>query len=175
VSDTHEVKTGFERWVLPLLLTVQALGGLLALGKDILWPFTNINEAAKYTMVQGYDQIPVGGKTDYIMSPLSAYTHRPVYMEQSGSEQMYMEWNDRRRQPDSIYTPLFHWADSLAATGTPRSVVILSRPYRDISGAIRTQGDNGPFSTFSLVKEINKDCIIGDEKYYFYEVMQKRK
>ena len=172
VVDTHKWRP-FGAWIFPMLLILHAIGGAIAVVKDIVLPFSNIKQAGQYAIAQGYSSVPMAGMVDYITVPLTAFTHRPQYLMQSRREQMYMIWDDVRQPPTTIYQPLFDRADSLAQTGVPLSVVVLSIPRVDAFNKPITHADNGLHSTYTLAHTVPNDCITGDELYYFYEVKAK--
>ncbi|HEX6171103.1 MAG TPA: hypothetical protein VFZ33_15550 [Chitinophagaceae bacterium] len=80
-----------QKWVIVLLLSLQVIGGLIAITKDIKHPFSNsyrVNELLK--------KIPSGEKivTDYwCLNTLSAFTDRSYYCVDLQREASYLLWN----------------------------------------------------------------------------------
>ena len=173
VAAENKKPDAFGRWVFTMLLVIHAVGGAIAVIKDVVLPFSNIKQAGQYAAKQGYNNVPMIGMVDYVTVPLTAYTHQPQYLMQSKREQMYMIWDDVRQRDVPPYELAFDRADSLAGAGIPLSVVVLSMPRLDALGKIITTGVAGIHSDYKLVHQISTDCIIGDELYYFYEVRKK--
>ena len=81
-----------QKWIIVLLLSLQVIGGLIAITKDIKHPFSNsyrVNELLK--------KIPAGEKivTDYwCLNTLSAFTDRSYYCVDLQREASYLLWNN---------------------------------------------------------------------------------
>ena len=80
-----------QKWIIVLLLSLQVIGGLIAITKDNQHPFSNsyrVNELLK--------KIPAGEKivTDYwCLNTLSAFTDKSYYCVDLQKEASYLLWN----------------------------------------------------------------------------------
>ena len=152
------------------IIIVQCTSGIIAAGKDVLYPFSNIENAARYAVKQDYGNAPVGGMADYIVSPLSAYTHKPIYMPETRKEEMFIVWNDDRKEGDSALILLLKWTDTLLMKGESKARLVLGQALRNTDLTLITNGLLNDSTQITLVKRFDKPCIVGDELYYFYEV-----
>jgi len=87
----HHPVTKIQNWIILLLLSFQMIGGIIAITKDIKYPFSNsykVNELLK--------KIPAGEKivTDYwCLNTLSTFTDKPYYCVDLQRETSYLLWN----------------------------------------------------------------------------------
>jgi hypothetical protein len=156
--------------VFTFLLIIQCAGGILAAGKDVVYPFSNIGEAGKFALKEGYDKIPVSGIADYLVSPFSTFTRKPIFTAERKEEIYFITWDDNRKEDNAAVSLLFNHSDSLLNNGHKKALVIMTQPFMDNNGSIVTAAPLNKFSGFTLVKKFDKPTIIGDENYYFYEI-----
>jgi len=152
------------------IIIVQCASGIIAIAKDVLYPFSNIEAAGRYAVKQDYGQVAVGGMADYIVSPISAYTRKPIYMPETGKEQMFIVWNDERKESDSTLIILLKWADSVLMKGEKKAVLVLGQSLKNDDLTLITNGLINDSTQITLMKRFDKPCIVDDENYYFYEI-----
>lgn len=88
--------------VLTAILAVQAAGGLFAAGMDIVHPFSQAKAVARFIQQKGYDDLPIVGEMDYIMTPVSGYLGRKVYFVRGERLGSYVKWDMKRFQKVNV-------------------------------------------------------------------------
>ncbi|MDH7512699.1 MAG: hypothetical protein QHH14_07125 [Clostridiales bacterium] len=83
-------------FVLTLIFAVQAVGGLFAVGMDIVYPFSQAKATARYIKQKGYRDLPIVGEMDYLMTPVSGYLGRKIYFVRGERPGSYVKWDMRR-------------------------------------------------------------------------------
>ncbi len=84
--------------VLTLIFAVQAVGGVFAVGMDIVHPFSQAKATAQYIKQRGYRDLPIVGEMDYLMTPVSGYLGRKIYFVRGERLGSYVKWDMRRFQ-----------------------------------------------------------------------------
>jgi len=160
----------FSKKILLTIFIVQSAGGIIASAKDVLYPFSNIEDAGRYAVKQDYAHSSVGGMADYIVSPISAYTRKPIYMPETKNERMFIVWNDERKESDSTLITLLSWADSLLTKGEKKTVIVLGDGLRNNDNTFITNGLINDSTQITLMRRFDKATMVEDETYFFYEI-----
>jgi hypothetical protein len=84
--------------VLTVIFAVQAVGGLFAVGMDIVHPFSQAKATARYIKQKGYGDLPIVGEMDYLMTPVSGYLGRKIYFVRGERLGSYVKWDMKRFQ-----------------------------------------------------------------------------
>ena len=155
------------------ILAVQSLGGLIAISKDIAFPFSNLYDAGQFAMKQGYDRTDISGIPDYVVSPLTAFIHKPVYVTETGNQIKFVSWNDERKEDNEALSALFARADSIIRSGKLKTIIVMNQALIDTMHQLLFNVPVTDSMQLTLVKRFDKPSMIGDEKYYFYEMTKR--
>ncbi len=75
-----------------ILFAINAAGGIVAYAKDMFNPFSTIQAASKYIMDHKLGALPTTGFTDYAISPVAAYTRKPIYYPDRDTTNVFVIW-----------------------------------------------------------------------------------
>jgi hypothetical protein len=148
----------------------------IAYYKDIKYPFSNFPEAGEYVINSKLYNYAIMGSSDFIVSPLTYFTHKPIHLPESKRDQRFMIWDGSRRNAidfNDIISEL-----NLEVTKHDTVVLILSTPLTYIGPDKKTyafQEDdiNGTQIHMKFINNINSINIVNDENYYFYFANKK--
>ncbi len=156
------------------ILVFQFIGGMVAIGKEIAYPFSNLEDAGRFAVKNEYEKADISGIPDYIISPFTAFTHKPVYAAETGTQITFIKWDDERKEDNSSLIQIFSRADSLVKNGMPKAVIVLNLGMVD---SLQNPIDGFPINDtteVTFVKKFDKPSLVADEKYFFYEVTRKK-
>jgi len=140
-----------SRWW-TLLLFVQVIAGLFAVGLDLAYPFSNGRDVAQYIQRKGFDHFEIVGLPDTAASTVAGYLDRPIYYLTGSRTGTFVVWNTARNQVQPLEAVLR--TQPPFETGPP-VLVLSNRPIDDPNVRLRllVHFDNG---------------IVGDEHYWLY-------
>jgi uncharacterized membrane protein len=95
--------TAYRPVLLNTLLFLHLLGGVFAMAMDLRYPFSDTKEVAQFLAAHAGTTTVIAGN-DFMVSPMTAYLNRKVYMLESGVFGTFMVWNNKRRAKDSNET-----------------------------------------------------------------------
>jgi hypothetical protein len=129
------------------LLFVHLIGGVFAMSMEIGYPFSETRAVASFVAANSSEKTVLAG-TDFMGSPLTAYSNKKCYMLERGVFGTFMIWDNKRVKKDSDDT--LKTLKSLIDSGT-EEVVFVSKyqlehysPNLDISELAEfTQSFNG--------------------------------
>jgi hypothetical protein len=135
-----------------LLLAVQVVAGLFAVGLDLAYPFSNGRDVAQYIQRHHLDHLEIVGLPDTAASTVAGYLDRPIYYLAGSRTGTFVVWNTARNQVQPL--------DAVIRTQPPFGVgppvlVLSNRPIDDPNLHLRL-----------LVHYDN--AIVGDEHYWLY-------
>lgn len=135
-----------------LLLLVQVIAGLFAVGLDLAYPFSNGRDVAQYIQRNGLDHFEIVGLPDTAASTVAGYLDRPIYYLAGSRTGTFVVWNTARNQVQPLEAVLRTQPPFGAGS---RVLVLSNRPIHDPNVRLRllVHFDNG---------------IVGDEHYWLY-------
>ena len=141
-----------RRVVWTVLLGVQVIAGLFAVGLDLAYPFSNGRDVAQYIQRKGFDHLEIVGLPDTASSTVAGYLDRPIYYLAGSRSGTFVVWNIARNQVQPLEAVLR--TQPPFGAGTP-VLVLSNRPIDDPNVHLRllVHFDNG---------------IVGDEHYWLY-------
>src|SRR5262249_6455939 len=81
------------------VLSVQAIGGMVALGDDLLYPFSNGATAARLIQERGLADEVLAGHPDAAVSTLAGALDRPFYYFERQEFGTFIIWDQKRLRP----------------------------------------------------------------------------
>jgi len=75
-----------------LLLAINMLAGGVAYAKDFVNNFSSVQNAGNYIVENNYQRFAMAGFVDYAVSPISAYTRKPIYYPERDSSSTFPIW-----------------------------------------------------------------------------------
>jgi hypothetical protein len=162
----------YTSFVFHFILLLQAVAGCTAFVQDVRFPFSNCNDAGRYLARKDLSRQYLFGSLDFIVSPLSAFVHRPIYYPERDSVGTYIVSDDRRKQFPPMQE-VVQKAIGLVHATCDSMVMILSGPItysqnNRIVEIIDRQLPGGVHLT--LLQKFNTPCIAWDETYYMYQL-----
>jgi hypothetical protein len=88
-----------EQWikyVVTIFFVINALGGVVAYTKDMTNTFSTIQLASKYILDNRLENLPATGFKDYAISPVAAYTRKPIYYPDRDTTNTFVIWTVRK-------------------------------------------------------------------------------
>lgn len=152
-------------------LLINLSASAIAYYKDLKYPFSNFTKAGEYIMKNHLDRYPLIGSSDFIVSPLTYYTHKPVRLVESKRDQRFMIWDSARRNRIDFNDII---SDLNAYVNLHDSVIlILSTPLTYIGPDKQTYAfseDNigGTDIHLKFIHKIDDVNVVNDEVYYLY-------
>ena len=136
-----------------VLLVVQLIAGVFAVGLDLAYPFSNGRDVAEYIQHHKLDDLQIIGLPDTAASTVAGYLDRPIYYLAGSRSGRFVVWNTRR----NIVQPI----DAVIRTQPPfddgpRALVLVNRPLDDPNLHLR------------LLAHFD-DGIVPDEHFWLYE------
>ncbi len=99
--DTRQIF--INEWALMVVMTAQAIGGILVYKADAVRVFSRGAEVAKFLKMKGYAESYMIGTVDFCLSPISAELDRKVYSMQHKKLCSYTKWDkERLNSTDSL-------------------------------------------------------------------------
>ncbi|MEO8087954.1 MAG: hypothetical protein ABI763_14110, partial [Bacteroidota bacterium] len=172
--DSTKSAGTFSNRFFMFILIIQCIGGCIAIGKEIAYPFSNLQAAGRFVVSNEYDKVDISGLPDYVISPISAFTHKPVYSAETGTLIRFIRWNDEREESNDAIVKIFARADSLVKNGMSKAIIVLNKGLVD---SLQQPLESFPINDSALVtfaKKFDKPSLVADEKYYFYEVTKRK-
>jgi hypothetical protein len=159
------------RIVFVAALISNTYGASIAFYKDLKYPFSNFTKAGEYIMKNRLDRYAMMGSSDFIISPFTYYTHKPVYLPESKREQRFMIWDGARRSKIDFNDIITELNQQVIEHDTV--LLILSTPLTYVGPDQKTyafQEDNiaGTSIHMKFFHNIDALNIVNDERYYFY-------
>ncbi len=168
-STSTQCTRSFKRMFM-FILIAQAVGGLTAVAKDILYPFSNLKDAAQFIVRNNFGKYDISGMADYIVSPISAFTRKQIFVPETGKEIYFITWDDSRIENDKNLYSLIRRADSLETNSKEQCLIVFTQALRNTNGEIIRSSPVSGNSSLRLIKSFDKPNIVGDENYYIYEL-----
>lgn len=84
-----------------LLLVVGFAGSVIAYSKDFIRDFSSVERAGRYIMEHGLDRYRMAGMVDYAVSPISAYTRKPIYYPERNASSTFPIWSAKNYSTDN--------------------------------------------------------------------------
>ncbi len=152
-------------------LLVNLSAGAIAYYKDLKYPFSNFTKAGEYLIKTNLQRYPIVGSSDFIVSPLTYYTHKPIHLAESQRDQRFMIWDGARRNRidfNDIISELNKQVNLYDSV-----ILILSTPLTYIGADKQTYAfseDNigGTDIHMKFIHKIDDLNVVNDENYYFY-------
>jgi hypothetical protein len=154
-------------------LSANAFAGLNAYYQDLLYPFSNTTRAGKYVVDNNLRRLPIMGSSDFVISPLTYYTHNPVLMPESDRYQNFIIWNKERKSNTLGFQDIIDlMVKQIDSVKVDTMILVLNTELTYVKNNI-TYGftEDNLYGTDVRLKAIHREdeaCIVGDEKYYFY-------
>ncbi|WP_139276565.1 hypothetical protein [Spirulina major] len=143
---------------LTIILSSQAIAGILAMINDLRYPFSAGQATAHYLQAEQLDDALIVGSPDYTMSPIALYLKRQIYypeLQRLGSFTRYTTDRNPVDQPTilaQLITLFRHQPQS-------EIILILNQPLRA----------EHPDLCIQPLTELT-ESLIHDEKFYLYRV-----
>ena len=160
---------------LSFIFILQILTSCIFYYKDIKYPFSNIDSMVNFVEANQLTDYCICGYIDYSISPLSAYTNKPVYMLQSKSDVYFIDWSKSKASltMDEIYERVLEKLQNRDSL-----ILILTTDIRnsEVGRLVNfdVEGQN-KMMNMTLVGICDKACMVKDEVYYFYKVKRAEK
>jgi len=142
-----------------LLLGVQAVAGLMAVGLERRYVFSNAKQTAAYLVEHGLDRAPLVAQHDFPQAVLVYLGRKQAYFPRSDRVGSYGMW-DRERFPPVTDSACLQGARRLAAEQATRVVLMMDHPLRLTS---RDSLDTRELARFT-------GSTVEDEDFYLYSV-----
>jgi hypothetical protein len=160
-----------SRVVFAAVLVCNIYSAGVAYYKDLKYPFSNFTKAGEYIMQNKLDRYAIMGSSDFIISPFTYYTHKPVHLPESKRDQRFMIWDGARRNKIDFNDIISELNNQILEHDTV--LLILSTPLTYIGPDQKTyafQEDNiaGTSIHLKFFHNIDAPNIVNDERYYFY-------
>jgi len=153
------------------LLAVHLAAGIVALGFDVLHPFSASKEAAKFIQTQQMADMLIVGTEDHIVSPLAALLDRRIYyLESDGIGTFIVQ--DNKRKKVSPYQIL----GKVNQLITQREMDILLVVSYNLAPLFATSRGASPDRDLNLSisgLSAHTRTIVPDEQYFLYVVQRK--
>jgi hypothetical protein len=159
-------------FVFHFILLLQVVAGCTAYVQHIRFPFSNCGEAGRYLAREDLSRQYLFGSLDFIVSPLSAFVHRPIYYPERDSVGTYIVSDDRRKQFPPMQE-VVQKAIGLVHTTCDSMVMILTGPitYSQNNRIVEIVDRQLPGGVhLTLLQKFNTPCIAWDETYYIYQL-----
>jgi hypothetical protein len=161
-----------ESFFFQSILLLQVIAGCIACYLDLRYPFSNCDKAGRYLAREEISHQCLYGSPDFIVSPLTAFVHRPIYYPERDSVGTYIISDNKRKQFPPMWevvekaTNLIHktcdsmlliLSDSISYVQNNRILEIVDQqPHIDVY--------------LKLLQKFNTPCIVLDETYYIYQL-----
>jgi hypothetical protein len=156
-------------------LIVNFFAGLYMFAMDIRYPFSNMDALGKYIKENKLDTLKMAGTTDYLASPLTYFTQKPIYFPERKAEGYFIIWDKQRLDGKLAIPDVFkQLAPMVQKDG--KLLLILSpelKVLKDGSPAAFEEGDIAEGVKMRNIAKIDKDCMEETEKFYLYLIERK--
>jgi hypothetical protein len=154
------------------ILLLQVIAGCIAYYLEIRYPFSNCDKAGQYLAREGISRQCLYGSLDFIVSPLTAFVHRPIYYPERDSVGTYIISDDKRKQFPQMQE-VVEKATNLIHTTCDSMLLILSdsMTYAQNNRILEVVDQQLPGDVhIKLLQKFNTPCIAWDETYYIYQL-----
>lgn len=100
--------------ILSVLLGFNSVGNIVACSKDFEYSFSNIKHAGMFIKESNLLNMPTAGFTDYAVSPITAFTGKPIYYPDRDTTHTFTLWTTSRYSTDgnTIFSRLANYISS---------------------------------------------------------------
>jgi hypothetical protein len=159
---------------LTVILCLHVIGALVAYSMDTKYKFSSAQEASAYILENKLDTLPMAGITDFLMSPVSTYTNKPIYYPQMRDFGSFTIWNGKR-QNQMNFSQMVDAVDSFMVPSRNKILLLKDRaPRITMDGVNFMEMEKGMIKSnlqMDLLKVFNAG-IVDDEKFYIYIVQR---
>jgi len=156
-----------------VVLVTNALSGVMAYAKDFAYPFSDIDAAGKYLVESRLDRFPIVGATDFVISPMTYFIHKPIRLAESQRMGYFMRWDQNRRSEKLSFPDVIHEVSTVMNQGHDTVLVILDTPLRFVVNGqtVDFSEDDLPDTDIHLkfIHGVADSSIVDDEQFHFYE------
>ncbi len=159
------------RYAFIAILLFNVYSASIAFYKDLKYPFSNFTSAGEYIMKNKLNRYALMGSSDFIVSPLTYYTHNAVFLPESKREQRFIIWDGARRSKVSFNDIISELNEQVLKHDTV--LLILSTPLTFIgpdqkNHAFMEDHIAGTDIHLKYFHKIDTPNSVNDENYYFY-------
>lgn len=155
-----------------IALVVGLISGLGAYAKDASQPFSNTDAAGRFLLEQHWDRYAMVGATDFVVSPITYHTKKPIRLAESKRTGYFIRWNKDRAEGKLGFPDVITEIQAVMKEGNDTVLVILDTPLRFVvNGQTVEFTEDDLYGTdihLKRVKDVAEPCIVEDELYYFY-------
>jgi hypothetical protein len=160
-------------------MSVQVAAGVYMYYMDFNYPFANIKEAGEYIVQHHLDRFPIIGGLDFVIMPLSYYTHKPIYAFDRDDTSRYTIWDQKRNSnlsPTEFFSRMLNHVQNTNADTALLCVYV--EAYINKHGVPTPVGDEPedltPDYKIRCIKKIDNPCMIATyDNYYLYLLWKK--
>ncbi len=164
-----EQKPGWIYYLFLMILGAQLFAGLWAYGSDLKKPFSNISQAGEFIRKEGLQNEYLYGSMDYIISPLSYYAKKPIFMPESDTLRSFMVWDRDKKWNMGLEQVLAGAVEKVRQKDS--LVMILHKPLRNPkTNRLVRRGKLARDVQFELLNQIDHRHIAVVESFYFYDL-----
>lgn len=84
-----------------VLCIANSLAGVIAYSKDMMHDFSSVERTGKYIVANNLQKHKMAGFVDYAVSPISAYTRKPIYYPERDTSSTFPIWTMRNYTTDN--------------------------------------------------------------------------
>lgn len=153
------------------ILVVHLISGGFAYIQDLRFPFSNCSEAGRNLTQKDLSRQCLFGSLDHIVSPLTAFIHKPIYYPERDSIGTYIISDDKRKQFPTM-PEVFEKAVKLNHAQCDSMILILSGPitYARNNQIVEIIDEQFNDEHIRFMQKFNTPCIVWDETYYMYHL-----
>lgn len=173
-KEHKKKRTGWIFNLFIIILGTQLFAGLWAYGTDIKKPFSNIMQAGEFIRSEGLQDEFFYGSMDYIISPLSFYAGKAIFMPESDTLRSFMVWDHDKKWNIGIQQVLAGAVEQVRQKDS--LIMILHKPLRNPkNNRLASKGRLAKDVRFDLINQFDQKHIAVVENFYFYDLHRVEK
>ncbi len=160
------------------IMSVQALAGLYMYYMDFNKPFSNCKQTGEFILSKHFDRFPLIGSIDYVITPLSYYTGKPVYTSERQDTSRFIIWDKKRNLNNAQTVKLMQDIIQLQSTSNEDTILFCCSSaiaiYKNGQHVLFEEEDIDESHRMKKIISFDSPCMVKDENYYVYLAWKKK-